>query len=54
MLAGPEQRIWGWEAAGLMGGLVAHPIIAMKIMKAIQERHSNGKDKQEKHHKETP
>ena len=30
MLAGPEQRIWGWEAAGLMGGLVAHPIIASK------------------------
>ena len=30
MLAGPEQRIWGWEAAGLTGGLVAHPIIASK------------------------
>ena len=29
-------------------------LFAVKIMKAIQERHSNGKDKQEKHHKETP
>lgn len=34
-----------WETAGLKEEVAAHPIVAMKILKSIEESHSPGDGK---------